>query len=177
MVVRLFWLGVGVGLAWEIPLFLSAIWASDPIVGFLREPPLHPAVFMIAHAFWDGGLFLVGLGLVRALCARPVLVGFRWRELAVLTAWGQGSALAVEVVSVLNRGWFYPAGHAWNPVLFRLEGHPVTVLPQLIWLAAPLAYYVLALRLVRRAAPISDASSGASPPEDGPRGAPGPAPR
>ena len=177
MIIRLFWLGVAIGLAWEVPLFLSAISATNPIVGFLREPPLHPAVFMIAHAFWDGGLFLVGLALVRALCAHPVLASFRWPELAVFTAWGQASALAVEVVSVLNRGWFYPAGHAWNPLLFQVDGHPITALPQLIWLAAPMVYYVFALRLIRRADSISDAPGGARPRPGGPSGASRPAPR
>lgn len=150
LVIQLFWLGVAIGLLWEIPIFLSAILASDPIVGFLREPPLHPIVFMVAHAFWDGGLFLLGLALVRALCGDPVLVGFRWRELGVLILWGQASALAVEVVSVLNRGWFYHAGHAWNLVLFHVAGHPITLVPQLIWLAAPIVYYLSASWLMRR---------------------------
>jgi hypothetical protein len=151
LIIRLFWLGVAIGLTWEIPIFLSATFSNDPIVGFLREPPLHPLIFMVAHAFWDGGLFLLGLTLVRALCAHPVLASFRWPEIAVLVLWGQASALAVEVVSVLNRGWFYHGGHAWNPVLFHVGGHPITLLPQLIWLAAPVLYYLSALRLRRRA--------------------------
>lgn len=151
-ILRLFWLGVLVGLTWEIPIFLSAIFADEPMVGFLREPPLHPAVFMVAHAFWDGGLFLFGLALVTALCRRPVLTRFRYAELAVLVAWGQVSELAVEVTSILNGGWVYHAGHAWNPVLFEVADHPVTLVPQLIWLAAPIVYYALALRLVRATA-------------------------
>jgi len=150
-IIQLFWLGVAIGLTWEIPIFLSAIFATDPIVGFLREPPLHPIVFMVAHAFWDGGLFLLGLTLVQALCARPVLAGFRWPEIAVLILWGQVSELAVEVISVLNQGWFYHGGHAWNPVLFHVAGHPITLVPQLIWLAAPVVYYLSALRLTRHA--------------------------
>ena len=132
MVLRLFWLGVAIGLTWEVPLFLSAMLSSEPVVGFIREPPLHPSVFMIVHAFWDGGLFLIGLSLVRALCGDPILASFRWREVAVFVLWGQVSALAVEALSVLNDGWLYPEGHAWNPVLFRARGHGVTLLPQLI---------------------------------------------
>jgi hypothetical protein len=31
---------------------------------------------MVAHAFWDGGLFLAGLALVEALCAHPVAYYF-----------------------------------------------------------------------------------------------------
>jgi hypothetical protein len=148
-VIRLFWLGVAVGLTWEVPIFLSAVFASNPIVEFVREPPLHPLCFMVAHAFWDGGLFLAGLALVQALCAQPVLARFRWQELAVLVVWGQSSELAVEVVSVLNQGWVYSSAHAWNPVLFHVAGNPMTLLPQLIWLAAPVVYYPCALRLVR----------------------------
>ena len=96
---RLFWLGVAIGLTWEVPIFLNSLLAVSPIVGFIREPPLHPLVFMLAHSFWDGGLFLVGLALVRALCPHPVLASFRWRELGVLILWGQASELAVEVGS------------------------------------------------------------------------------
>ena len=96
-VLSLFWLGVGIGLVWEVPIFLSAILAEDPIVTFIREPPLHPLIFMVAHAFWDGGLFLAGLALVRSLCTEPVLARFRWQELAVLIGWGQGSELLVEI--------------------------------------------------------------------------------
>jgi hypothetical protein len=150
-VLQLFWLGVVIGFTWEVPLFVSMIIASDPIVGFLREPPLHPIVFMLAHAFWDGGLLLLGLALVRALCAHPVLASFRWPEIAVFLLWGQVSALGVEVTSVLNQGWVYHGGHPWNPVLFHVAGHPITVVPQLIWLAAPVAYYLCALRITRRA--------------------------
>lgn len=105
---------------------------------------------MFAHAFWDGGIFLAGLALVQATCAHPVLVAFRWQELAVLVLWGQLSELGVEVVSVLNQGWVYSEVHAWNPVLFYVSGQPITSVPQLIWLAAPVAYYLCALRLVRR---------------------------
>jgi hypothetical protein len=149
---RLFWLGVAIGLTWEIPIFLSAILSSDPIVGFLREPPFHPLLFMVAHAFWDGGLFLAGVALVQAVCAKPVLVVFRWQELAVLILWGQVSELAVETISVLNQAWVYSDEHAWNPVLFHVAGHPITAVPQLIWLAAPVVYYLCVLRLGRRAA-------------------------
>jgi hypothetical protein len=149
--IRLFWLGVAIGLTWEVPIFLSAVFASHPIVGFIHEPPLHPIVFMVAHAFWDGGIFLVGVALVAALCAKPLFARFRWQELAVLIVWGQASELAVESISVLNQAWVYSGEHPWNPVLFHLKGHPLTLVPQLIWLAAPVAYYLCVLGLSRRA--------------------------
>lgn len=150
-VIRLFWLGVAIGLTWEVPIFFSALFASHPIVGFIEEPPLHPILFMVAHAFWDGGIFLVGVALVAAACEKPLFSRFRWQELAVLVVWGQVSELAVETVSVLNQGWVYSGEHPWNPVLFHVDGHPITLVPQLIWLAAPIAYYLCVLRLSLRA--------------------------
>jgi hypothetical protein len=147
---RLFWLGSAIGLLWEVPLFLSALYAADPALLFLRRPPLHPLLFMLAHALWDGGLFLVGVALLRR---RDALEGgFRWRELGVLLLWGQLSALLVELSSVSNRAWVYAADRAWNPVLLHCAGEPLTLLPQLIWALAPLLFYGLALRLAAREA-------------------------
>jgi hypothetical protein len=150
-IIRLFWLGVAIGLTWEVPIFLSALLATDPVVGFISEPPLHLLIFMVAHSLWDGGIFLAGVAVVQALCSGPILTKFRWQELAIFILWGQVTALAVEAVSVLNQGWVYSDAHAWNPVLFFFAGHPITILPQLIWLAAPVAYYLCILGRVRNA--------------------------
>lgn len=146
---RLFWLGVAVGLTWEIPIFLSGVYANAPVIRFLREPPFHPLVFMILHALWDGGLFLAGVACVWLLLPRPILQSFRWSELGVLLLWGQLSELAVEIGGVTNNAWVYAGDKAWNPVLFHVDGHPITLVPQLMWVAGPVVYYLLALRLVR----------------------------
>lgn len=143
---RLFWLGVAIGLTWEVPIFLSAIFANTPVLTFLRPPPLHPLVFMVAHALWDGGLFLAGAAIVFAVGPRPIFRSFRWGELAILTLWGQLSELAVEIGGSTNDAWVYVADKPWNPVLFYVGGHPITLVPQLIWLAAPLVFYLLAIR-------------------------------
>jgi hypothetical protein len=144
-----FWLGVAVGLTWEIPLFLSATFAENPVLVMLSSPPIPPLGLIVAHALWDGGLFLAGLMLIALLCPRPILQRFSWRELIVLILWGQGSELMVEVGGVTNNAWGYSGELAWNPTLFHLDGHPITLLPQLIWLAAPIVYYLLALRFTR----------------------------
>ena len=144
---RLFWLGVAIGATWEVPLFVSNTWSDHPVLVMLSPPPVPPLVLIVFHSLWDGGLFLAGVALVWATCSRPILRRFRWPELAVLLLWGQLSALLVEVGGVTNDAWSYAPGVSWNPALFELAGHPITVLPQLIWLAAPVAFYLAALRV------------------------------
>jgi hypothetical protein len=147
---QLFWIGCALGLTWEVPVFvLSAHDTGVPLLGWVRPLPLPYPVFLLAHTLWDGGLLLVGLWLLRLLAPAPQLARFRWRELGVLLAWGQASALAVEVSSTASDGWAYLPRYWWNPTLFAVGGHPVTLLPLLVWLAAPVAFYAIALRLVR----------------------------
>ena len=90
--------------------------------------------------------------ILRASFGASALQRFRWAELGVFALWGQASELLVEITSVTGGLWAYVGTHPWNPVLFQWRGHPITLLPQLIWLAAPVAYYLLAVRLVRRSA-------------------------
>jgi hypothetical protein len=141
---HLFWIGAFIGLAWEVPIFiLSGQTTSIPIISWIRPLPFHYAVFMIAHTLWDGGIFLIGVWLVRVLCPPPLFKQYNTRELLVLVIYGQASSLMVEISSVINEGWVYETGYCWNPVLFEVAGRPITLLPQLIWLAAPVVYYLI----------------------------------
>jgi hypothetical protein len=144
---RLFWLGVLIGLIWEVPIFLSAVFASHPVIVFLNEPPLHPLVFMVSHTLWDGGIFLFGVLLLKLMFGGGYGRQFRTSELLVFLSWGQISALAVETSSVSAGGWAFVIPYRWNVILFELRGHPITILPQLIWFAAPVVYYLIAVRL------------------------------
>jgi len=144
---RLFWIGAALGLAWEIPIFLLSKLTAVPVIFWKTPPPVPFLVLMISHTLWDGGLFLAGLWLVRWMCPAPTFARFRWAELAVLLVWGQLTALAVELSSISADAWIYVEGYPWNPTLFRLAGDPITPLIQLVWLAATVAFYVLALRL------------------------------
>lgn len=148
---RLFWVGSLIGLSWECPIFLlSAESTALPIIRWVTPLPVHYSVFLIAHTFWDGGLFLAGVWIADRVCDPGWRTRFNPCAMAVMLVWGQLSELAVEISSVLNGGWAYVTGYAWNPVLFRVRGHAITLLPQLIWLAAPALYYVCLIRLVRR---------------------------
>ncbi|HOT44272.1 MAG TPA: hypothetical protein PLC28_05250 [Spirochaetota bacterium] len=146
---KLFWAGTLIGLTWEIPLSaLDGLGIVD-IFTFMTPPPAHFIVLIISHSFWDGGLFLAGLWLVNVLCPEPRFAAFKVRELAVLVAWGQVQELGVELLSAGSGGWWYNPTW-WNPSLFLFNGRPVTLVPQLIWLAAPVLFYFAGLRIRKK---------------------------
>lgn len=144
---RLFWIGCGLGLTWEVPMqVLNELVAGHAVHVYTRPPPVHFSAIIISHSLWDGGLFLLGVVLVRVFCGKPLFQKFRSCELAVLVLWGQASELWVELTSIMGEAWSYVPG-PWNPSLFIFNGRDVTLLPQLIWLAAPIAFYLIALYL------------------------------
>jgi len=142
-----FWIGVLVGLTWEIPIFvLSGESTSLPLVIWTRPLIAHYLVFMISHSLWDGLLFVIGIWLIYGICRKPFFQGFRWSELLVLLIWGQISELLVEISSTLNDGWSF-VEYWWNPVLFQCNGHNITWLMQIVWAAAAIGYYILLIAL------------------------------
>ncbi|MBC2716067.1 MAG: hypothetical protein HF978_12235 [Desulfobacteraceae bacterium] len=142
-----FWIGVLVGLTWEIPIFvLSGESTSVPIVTWTRPLIAHYLVFMISHSLWDGLIFVTGVWLVYRICRKPFFQHFRWSEMLVLLIWGQASELLVELSSTLNDGWAF-IQYWWNPVIFQFNGHNITWLMQIVWAAASVGYYVLLLKL------------------------------
>lgn len=145
---RCFWLGAALGLILEVPVFLSAMLSDAPLISFIHEPPVPTWIILSAHTLWDGGLFLVGLALIWLLAPKPVLTRFSWREVAIFVAWGQLSAVAVEIGGVTNDAWVYAGNKAWNPVLFRVADRPIVLLPILFWLVAPIVYYLLVIRFL-----------------------------
>lgn len=145
-----FWVGVLVGLTWEIPIFvLSGESTSLPLVTWFRPLIAHYGVFMISHTLWDGLLFVIGIWLVYGICHKPVFQRFRWCEMMVLLIWGQASELLVEISSTFNDGWAF-VEYSWNPVIFQVNGHNITWLMQWIWAVASIAYYVLILKFKPR---------------------------
>lgn len=142
-----FWIGVIVGLIWEIPIFvLSCESTSIPLVTWTRPLITHYFVFMISHALWDGLLFVIGIWLIYRICDKPYFQNFRWAEMLVLLIWGQVSELFVELSSTLSDGWAY-IEYWWNPVMFQFNGHNITWLMQEIWVVASIGYYVLLIKL------------------------------
>ena len=104
----LFWAGCAVGALWEIPFyFIGPYFSSDPLY-VLKTPTPYPLFLLhFVHCFWDGGLFMVGVWVVKRLCRAPHFESFRFQELAVLLVWGQLQELAVELMSTGSSGWAY----------------------------------------------------------------------
>ena len=140
---RLFWIGALIGAVWEIPFFVMSAHTSVPIVTWIRDFPLHYSVYMVSHTLWDGALFMAGVWLVASICRAPILVRFRWKELAVLMVWGQVSALLVELSAVTNDAWAFVDSYWWNPPLLQIGSHSVTMAMQALWLVAvPIFYFI-----------------------------------
>lgn len=146
---HLFWLGFALGLTWEVPMsLLNEYSATRPMARFIQPLPTHFSVLIISHTFWDGGLFLLGVLLVSMTHKSGWFDKFKFSELLVLLIWGQASELWVELTSTYNGGWAY-IPYWWNPSMFKFNGSDITLFPQLIWLAAPIVFYFIALRMKR----------------------------
>ncbi len=146
----LFWTGFLLGLCWELPLSIANEISSLPPARFIIPPPLPSPVstilIIITHSLWDGGLFLLGVLLIRIMCKKPIFERFKSCEFAIMIIYSQVSELIVELTSTFSNAWEY-IEYWWNPRLFIFNGHNITLLPQLIWLAAPIIFYFIALKL------------------------------
>lgn len=140
---QLFVLGCFVGLTWEIGFFSQGpVFNNDPLYVLHSPFPVHPMLQPFAHALWDGAIFWIGVRLVFLICGAASFTVFRLKELAVLLTWGISSALIVEV-GASSSGWAY-VPRWWNPVILVPD---ITLLPLLVWIIAPVAFYLLALRV------------------------------
>ncbi|UCC18386.1 MAG: hypothetical protein JSV62_09740 [Promethearchaeota archaeon] len=152
----LFWLGVILGLSWEIALTIANLFSPFPPARFIIPPPLpfpySSVMIIITHSFWDGGLFLLGVWFIQLICKKPVLEKNKISELLVFIVYGQISTLIVELLSTSSGGWEYYV-YVWNPLLFSFFGHNITLLPQLIWVLAPITFYSIAVKLKQRISP------------------------
>ena len=142
----LFWIGVGLGFAFETPLFLISQFSIFPIIIFLSPPPFPIPILIISHSLWDGGLFLIGVGLVHLFRKSPHFEGFDGWELLILVAWGQVQAIGIELLGTFGGAWEY-VPYWFNPTMFSILGRDFTILIQIIWLTITFIFYFLALRL------------------------------
>lgn len=142
-------IGFALGMGWELPL----LWSGEATHEILRAWDGPAWTRTVAHSVWDAALFETGTLLARAGTGGwAFLRRFSPRAQALYSGFGLASSLVVEAVGT-GRLWRYHV-LPWNPVLFRLDGEPLTLLPQAIWIAAPLLYYA-AIR--RWAAPAPQA--------------------
>jgi hypothetical protein len=143
----MFWIGCAIGALWEMPFyFIGPSFLADPLYLLKATIPYPLFLLHFVHCFWDGGIFMLGVLLIRLLCKSPQFTGFRLAELLVLLIWGAAQELAVELMSTGSSGWaFVP--HWWNPTIFQFNGSDITLIPQLIWLIAPVFFYLAAIKV------------------------------
>ena len=149
----LFWFSFILGLCWELPLSIANEISNFPPARFIIPTPLPAPVstilIILTHSLWDGGLFLLGVWFIRLICKNPIFEKFKLGEFTILIIYGQVSELIVELTSTFSNAWEYIV-YLWNPLLFTFNGHNITLLPQLIWLAAPIVFYFIALKFKSR---------------------------
>ncbi|TFF92641.1 hypothetical protein EU546_07345 [Candidatus Thorarchaeota archaeon] len=147
-----FWAGCLIGSVWE---FTFMLWGP----GFAYS--VNPWPFglsgwpkKLSHSIWDGGIFMVGVWLCQKLIdRRPLFTSFNWRELGIMEIWGVFQGFLVEYLFV-GRVWFY-VPLPWNPVIIPpLPGGAsavgYTLIPQLVWIIAPVVFYFSLLWLKKR---------------------------
>ena len=148
-----FWVGCIIGSTWEFTfMFLGPDFAHAVVewpYGLSGWPK------KLSHSIWDGGIFMVGVWLCMKILPdrESLFTKFNWRELLIMLVWGEGSELLVEYL-FNGRVWSYEP-LPWNPVIIPpLPGSATTVgytlIPQAVWIVAPVVFYFSLLWLVKR---------------------------
>ena len=145
----LFWIGVAIGLTFEIPIFLITEIGLYPMLQYLITPPYPFYITIILHSFWDGGLFLIGIMLIYRFCEAPHFEKFNIKELLLLMIWGQAQAIGIEMLGSFGGAWEY-IPYPWNPPILILFGHYFTIFIQIVWLIVPIIFYFIALKLKQK---------------------------
>ena len=145
-----FFVGCFIGSTWELTFH------------FLGDTFLHPIKVWpwgldglpkkLSHSVWDGGLFMIGAWLCIKFVPGPHFTKFNSRELVIMESWGIFQELLVEYL-FNGRVWVYEE-LSWNPVIIPpLPGSATTIgftlIPQAVWVVAPVVFYLLLIRLKR----------------------------
>ena len=142
----LYWVGVGIGLLWEIPIGLSRE-MGFPLAEFIKPRPVLPfPLHSIMHSLWDGGIFLVGIYLVFKLLSSPYFKTVNKNELMIFILWGQVQSVILEIASLVVGLWNYIP--TWfNPSIFEINEHYFTLYPKYVWLFGSIIFYFITLKL------------------------------
>ena len=137
----LYFLGVLVGLTWEIPFAL----AGKSFHLILIDWPIDlPLVRNITYSFIDGLIFIVGILLAKFfLKNKNFLNEFDAKALSIMIIWGSVSEFLVDL-NGNGKLWLF-IDNWYNPVFITINGNGLTIIPQLIWFIAPIVYYFVIL--------------------------------
>ena len=143
---KLYFLGVLVGLTWEIPFAL----AGKSFHLILIDWPINlPLVRNITYSFIDGLIFIVGIFLAKAfLKNKEFFYTFNSTALLIMIIWGSISEFLVDL-NGNGKLWLF-IDNWYNPVFITINGNGLTIIPQLIWFVAPIVYYFTILRCLSK---------------------------
>lgn len=141
-VFSLYFIGVLVGLTWEIPFSL----AGKSFHLILIDWPIDlPLVRNIAYSFIDGLIFIIGVYLSKlTLKNSDFLYKFNSNALVIMILWGSFSEFLVDL-NGNGKLWLF-IDNWYNPVFVTINGNGLTAIPQLIWFVAPIVYYLSILK-------------------------------
>ena len=143
---NLYFLGVLVGLSWEIPFAL----AGKSFHLILIDWPIDlPLVRNITYSFIDGLIFFIGVLLAKAyLKNRHFVYKFNSTALLIMIIWGSFSEFLVDL-NGNGKLWLF-IENWYNPVFVTINGNGLTIIPQLIWFVAPIVYYFTVLKCLSK---------------------------
>ena len=143
---NLYFIGVLVGLSWEIPFAL----AGKSFHLILIDWPIDlPLVRNITYSFIDGLIFFIGVLLAKAcLKNRHFLYKFNSTALLIMIIWGSFSEFLVDL-NGNGKLWLF-IENWYNPVFVTINGNGLTIIPQLIWFVAPIVYYFTVLKCLSK---------------------------
>ena len=145
-IITLFIIGICVGLTWEIPFAL----AGDSFHLILVDWPIDlPLVRNINYAFLDGLIFLIGIFFCNKFLKNDnYLYAFNKNALLIMIIWGGVSEFLIDL-NCNGKLWLF-IDNWYNPVFITINGNNLTILPQIIWLVAPVVYYFSVLRIFKK---------------------------
>ena len=143
---QLFVIGIFVGFTWEIPFGL----AGESFHLILINWPIDlPLARNITYSFIDSLIFLIGLGLTRLILKDyNFLYQFQTKALIIMIIWG---SLSEFIIDLNGNGKLWLFIENWyNPVFVTINDNNLTLIPQLIWLFAPILYYMVILKCLKK---------------------------
>jgi hypothetical protein len=144
-IIALFIIGVCVGFSWEIPF----AFAGESFHLILVDWPIDlPLARNMNYAFLDSLIFLIGIFLCNKILKNDdYLYTFNTKALLIMIVWGSISEFLIDL-NCNGKLWLF-LENWYNPVFVSINGNNMTLIPQLIWLVAPIIYYLTVLKLMK----------------------------
>jgi len=144
-IITLFIIGICVGFTWEIPFAL----AGESFHLILVDWPIDlPLARNINYAFLDSLIFLIGIFFCNTILKDTnYLNQFNAKALLIMIVWGSISEFLIDL-NCNGELWLF-LDNWYNPTFISINGNNMTIIPQLIWLIAPVIYYLTVLKLIK----------------------------